>query len=111
MSVLGYFGPRRGELRMPKKTDPLGIRYYGPVLTGRMSLELAQELNQGSPDWNGEFAHPPDYDPVLRSHCRLEVGEVTDRVDTVKVNPENALPGLEPDGVEPLDRPHKGDLS
>ena len=76
MSVLGYFGRRQGELRMPKRADELGIRYEGAVLTGKDPVKRAVErdgvlaaLRRGL---RGEFARPEGYDAVLRAHCRFD---------------------------------------
>jgi hypothetical protein len=74
MSVLGYFGRRQGELRMPKKADELGIRYEGAVLEGKVALELARELEARrlAGRVKGEVGRPEDYDAVLRAHCRFD---------------------------------------
>ena len=64
------------ELSMPKKADELGIRYDGPVLTGKMTLERAKELEArrllAKRMKDGNFARPQNYDPVLRAHCRFD---------------------------------------
>jgi hypothetical protein len=47
MSVSGYFS-KSGSLRMPRvlegKPDELGIRYFGDVLTGKLSVQEAFAL-------------------------------------------------------------------
>lgn len=73
--MFGYFGMRRWPLRMPKAADVLGIRYTGPVLTGRMSVEVAQGMEAGkaAAARPGErYETPGDYDPVLRAHCGMD---------------------------------------
>lgn len=72
MSVLGYFGRRRGELRMPKAEDHLGIRYEGPVLTGKMSVELRLKKDGVRTVPLGKVSLPQDCDEVLRAHCRFD---------------------------------------
>lgn len=87
MSVMGYFARLKAELRMPKGEDSRGIRFRGPVLSGQMSLELAQLLEaakerqrrpvcaEKGEEW---YARPDDYDPVLRAHCGMKLdGEET----------------------------------
>ena len=74
MSVAGYIGDNPQDLRMPcERTDDLGTNYEGAVLSGEASPEerrLAESrvaMRRG-----GEFySSVEDYDPVLRSHCRL----------------------------------------
>jgi hypothetical protein len=54
-------------------TDDLGTTYEGGVLTGETSPE-ARRLAEGRVAMRrgGEFySSVEDYDPVLRSHCRL----------------------------------------
>jgi hypothetical protein len=46
MSIAGYFQKRTNPLRMPTSRDSTGIRYDGPVLTGRKSVEQAQRDDQ-----------------------------------------------------------------
>lgn len=69
MSIFGYFARRTGPLWMPKGVDELGIRWTGPVLEGRESVEeaLATAGGRGS-----ETVEMDEYDRVLRDHCRLE---------------------------------------
>ena len=79
MSVAGYFG-RAGELRLNGWSVP-AIRVDGPVLEGVLSVEgarvtaeleasllLGTLLGTTRPSYES-VAH---YDPVLRSHCRLD---------------------------------------
>ncbi len=72
MSVLGYFGRRRGELRMRAQVDVPGIRFSGPVLTGVVSVEGAREREAARVAGKVKGAPPQDYDPVLRAHCRFD---------------------------------------
>lgn len=78
MSVAGYFGKVR-ELRLEGWGVP-AARVDGPVLEGRCSVEgaLAAAARRACvPEGDGDgrsqtcptVAH---YDPVLRSHCRLD---------------------------------------
>ena len=59
-----------------EKADELGIHYDGPVLTGKISLELAKEQEArrlvAKRIKDGNFARPQNYDPVLRAHCRFD---------------------------------------
>jgi len=52
-----------------KSLNELGIRYDGPVLTGKITLELAKELEArrllAKRMKDGNFARPQHYDPVL----------------------------------------------
>jgi hypothetical protein len=78
MSVAAYFGKVR-ELRLEGWSVPAG-RVDGPVLEGSLSVEgalAAAARPRGVRDGGGNgrsetcptVAH---YDPVLRSHCRLD---------------------------------------
>jgi hypothetical protein len=85
MSVSGHFTKSLPELRMPKPEEwaaELRFRAQGPILTGRVSPELAlardaatvakqqiaSSLAAGTPPG---YVQPQDYDPVLRFHCRM----------------------------------------
>jgi len=82
MSIAGYFCKRVTELRMPKSgdsasnqaRDALSIRFEGPVLTGEKSVaERHREVAIRASSPLGEsYKTVEDYDPVLRSHCRLD---------------------------------------
>ena len=83
MSVFAYFERRRGELRMPKKTDELGIRWEGPVLSGGKSVEVAieQDAVRRMEPGGLQYVDPgtvetvrlgEGMDAVLRAHCRLD---------------------------------------
>ena len=72
MSVMGYFGRRQSELKMPAKADEAGIRSEGKVLTGRESVERALWLDGLRRKGRGEFARLEEYDAVLRAHCRFD---------------------------------------
>lgn len=81
MSLAGYFSSRNDDLRMAKGKDPSGIEWKGPVLSGRMGVREAQELQAGAESLrrmaaNGErpeerYRRIEDYDAVLRAHCGL----------------------------------------
>lgn len=73
MSIAGYFGVRRPELRMPKKGDDrVGARFEGAVLSGEKTVE--ERLKDDSLRPGGAcYECVEDYDPVLRAHCRLSV--------------------------------------
>lgn len=79
MSVAGYLVSRgserrmRDELRDESGNDGLGIAVEGPVLAGEkpVELRLAEEAVAAS-QVDGEFYRSTrEYDPVLKSHCRL----------------------------------------
>jgi hypothetical protein len=59
-----------------KSLNELGIHCDGPVLTGKISLELAKALEAGrvlaKRIKDGNFARVQNYDPVLRAHCRFD---------------------------------------
>ena len=70
MSVFAYLERRQPKTWMPQ-TDTLGIRYSGPVLSGRIPLELAHEIANRRPP--GErFRRVEHYDPVLAQIYRGE---------------------------------------
>jgi hypothetical protein len=72
MSVVGYLGKAAGELRLAEG-DVAG-RVEGPVLEGKVSVEDALGAAAGKARKAGETHESvADYDPVLRSHCRLDV--------------------------------------
>jgi hypothetical protein len=75
MSVCGYFGKGPGTLRLSGGDVP-GARADGQVLRGKASVEdaLAVEARRA---WRlGEtYESAAHYDPVLRSHCRLDERE------------------------------------
>lgn len=77
--IAGYFERVLGKLQMPERPegtrDELGIRWSGSVLCGKDSVEARQ--------WDADYGARvrqaddrcdglEDYDPVLRSACRLE---------------------------------------
>jgi hypothetical protein len=65
MSVAGYLGAGKTELRTPKKgVDELGIRIEGAVPKAE---EAVREKKPG----DEYYGAVEDYDPVLRAHCRL----------------------------------------
>ena len=90
MSIHGFFDKNVPDLKMPETgTNPLGIRYQGPVLSGslgvRQSLERSAVNSPPSPTGIGSRL-PPDpllaaqradvgrresTDPVLRAHLGL----------------------------------------
>lgn len=76
MSVAAYVGRKRHarELRMPKGvSDDLGIGYTGAVLTGETTPEAKRRAEGGLASRPGaeRYGDAGDYDPVLKSHCRL----------------------------------------
>ena len=74
MSVAGYIGGDSGELRMPQDgMDCEGLQVVGAVLEGKKSVEGGLKGEAAAVDKRrGEFYRSvADYDPVLRSHCRL----------------------------------------
>ena len=63
MSVAGYIGKNVKELRFPREgTDDLGIRYDGAEEEPKKGRAKGDEKS---------YESVVDYDPVLRSHCRL----------------------------------------
>jgi hypothetical protein len=65
MSVAGYLGAGKTEVRMPKMgVDELGIRFEGGGTAGE---ETIREKKPGEEYYDAV----EDYDPVLRAHCRL----------------------------------------
>ena len=80
MSITAYFGKRRAGLRMPRKdgVDPAtGLRYEGDVLNGKLSVTeaiLREALTVRSSAWPAASSDV-GYDPVLRSHLRLDEPE------------------------------------
>jgi hypothetical protein len=81
MCVAGYLaGKRFRELRMPKSGelgDALSIRSEGPVMRGQKSVEEQRRVDairaasSEEPFGGKTYETVDDYDPVLRSHCRL----------------------------------------
>jgi hypothetical protein len=71
MSIAGYLGKGKPELRMAKKdVDELGVRFDGAVLTGEKSVEEQLKCDAVRPG-DSCYERVEDYDPVLRAHCRL----------------------------------------
>jgi hypothetical protein len=88
MSVAGYFGQAR-ELRLKGWSAP-AARVDGPVLEGSLSVEGALsaasrprcpldgdgdgdvEIGRSQTCPTAAYASVAHYDPVLRSHCRLD---------------------------------------
>jgi hypothetical protein len=65
------FGPEKKELRVPED-DPL-VRSDGAVLRGALSVEEAQlEAARKARRKGACYENVGEYDPVLRSHCRLD---------------------------------------
>ncbi len=63
MSVAGYIGKNAKELKLSREgTDDLGVR-YGGVEEG-----TKKERAKGDEE---VYESVVEYDPVLRSHCRL----------------------------------------
>jgi hypothetical protein len=65
--IFAYLVKRQRETRMPRRCE-LGIRYEGPVLSGRMSLEGAFEMERRAQAARaGErYRRVEEYDGVLR---------------------------------------------
>ncbi len=63
MSVAGYIGKNVKELHLPREgTDDLGVRYGGAEEGPK------KEVAKGDEE---VYETVVNYDPVLRSHCRL----------------------------------------
>jgi hypothetical protein len=75
MSIAGYLGKGNSQLRMPTEpVDQLGIEYEGEVLEGKKSAPLrrAEDAVAGpTKAGDGVYKDVDEYDPVLRSHCRI----------------------------------------
>ena len=69
MSVAGYLGKSR-ELRLTGGIP--AARVEGPVLDGRLSVERALAAGAARVLPVDAYESVADYDPVLRSHCRLD---------------------------------------
>ena len=73
MSIAGYLGFGKPEVRMPKKGDDgSGIRFEGAVLTGEKSVEegLRGSAVDAKRPADEFYATVEEYDPVLLFHCR-----------------------------------------
>ena len=71
----GYFSKRRVEFRMPQGPDALGIRWEGPVMEGRVTVEqrFLQDkreafVRQMELEGNGgkKYEYVRAYAPVIR---------------------------------------------
>ena len=72
MSICGYFGKAGGRLRL-KSGDLPARRVEGQVLEGGLSVEEALAVAARQAWRVGEaYESAANYDPVLRSHCRLD---------------------------------------
>jgi hypothetical protein len=77
MSIMGYFAPVAGELRLKDGDVPVtnlpGLSGQPEVLNGRLSLEqaLARAAVRGA-RVGERYGSVGGYDPVLRAHCRLD---------------------------------------
>jgi hypothetical protein len=71
MSIARYFTRRGPELRMRRGLqEKLAIRVEGAVLAGEKSAK--ERRAEDAVMTEGEcYSNPEDYDPVLKSHCRL----------------------------------------
>ncbi len=70
MSVAGYLGRDRGELRIPSG-DPI-LKSPGKVLSGAVSVEVRQRTEAMKDRRAGvRYRRVEEYDAVLRGHCRL----------------------------------------
>ena len=74
MSVMGYFDGRGRQLRMAREcVDGIGTRFEGKVLTGEKTVEqglVEDDVGRVEPR-EPIYRNVDEYDPVLRSHCRL----------------------------------------
>jgi hypothetical protein len=72
MSVAGYLGKNPGKLRL-KAGDVPAPWNGGEVLKGGLSVEEAQAIAvRRSLRVGKKYESVAHYDPVLRSHCRLD---------------------------------------
>jgi hypothetical protein len=72
MSVAGYIGKNVKVRQIPRVgTDEVGIS-YGGAKAGRGDEERAETVERSTVNRKREsYESVEDYDPVLRSHCRL----------------------------------------
>ncbi|HEY4362799.1 MAG TPA: hypothetical protein VGN17_17655 [Bryobacteraceae bacterium] len=68
MAVDFYLSKRTGELRMKRIEERTGQT----VLDGGISVEEAQARAVRRAGYEKGYGSVADYDPVLRSHCRLD---------------------------------------
>ena len=69
MSISVYLRKDEAELKLKRK-DSLAT---GPVLSGKMSVEERRDEDARKSARRGErYGSMGEYDPVLRSHCRLD---------------------------------------
>ena len=68
MAIDSHLGKRRGELWMKKVEERSGQT----VLEGGISVEAAQARAVRRAGYEKGYESVADYDPVLRSHCRLD---------------------------------------
>ena len=75
MSIAGYLGAGKPELRIVKKCgDELGVRYEGIVVTGEKTVSEELRADAVGQKMSGEYYESvEDYDPVLHSHCRTSL--------------------------------------
>ena len=66
MSGLEYLNKYKDWRAPVGRVDETGVRYMGPVLGGEVAEGAGEAL--GDEEVYGSLG---DYDPVLRSHCRL----------------------------------------
>ena len=80
MDVLGYFGKPFRELRMPRGKDSVGIRWDGPVLSGRQTVEGSL---RGEPvaRVNENSGYVRDEDGRLKPEIRTRPGAIPIRYD------------------------------
>jgi len=72
MSIRDYLAGDPDELKIREKGEPpFGVE--GDVLEGKLSVEEAHEREKRKARRKGEtYGSVGAYDPVLRSHCRLD---------------------------------------
>jgi hypothetical protein len=70
MSVRSHLGRDEKVLRLPE----MAVAGDGPVLSGVLSVEEAQLAAARKSLRRGEqrYGNVGEYDPVLRSHCRVD---------------------------------------
>jgi hypothetical protein len=75
MSIAGYLSSGNGELRMRRNAweEIGGAVVAGPVTAGERSVEeaLARDAIGLVKAEDERYRRVEEYDPVLRSHCRL----------------------------------------
>jgi hypothetical protein len=80
MDVLGYFGKSFRELRMARGKDSVGIRWEGPVLSGRQTVEGSLQ-GEPVPRCKESCGYERDENGRLKPEIRTSPGAIPIRYD------------------------------